>query len=62
MLSASMILRIIALLMIVSPLPGCLTSSTALPLAPNVDLNSIYGSWYIVATIPNSFEKGMIAA
>jgi apolipoprotein D and lipocalin family protein len=30
-----------------------------LPLA-KVDLNRIYGGWYIIATIPNSFEKGAV--
>ena len=28
---------------------------------PWVDLGRIYGPWYIVATIPNGFEKGMVA-
>jgi apolipoprotein D and lipocalin family protein len=31
-----------------------------LPLA-HVDLNRMYGGWYIVATIPNGFERGMVA-
>ncbi|MDE2356021.1 MAG: lipocalin family protein [Alphaproteobacteria bacterium] len=31
-----------------------------LPLARNVDLPRLYGGWYIVATIPNGFEKGMV--
>ncbi len=32
-----------------------------LPLADNVDMKQMYGGWYIVATIPNNFEKGMVA-
>jgi len=32
-----------------------------LTLAPSVDIPLMYGGWYIVATIPNSFEKGMVA-
>ena len=35
--------------------------SPALTLAPSVDISRMYGGWYIVATIPNSFEKGMVA-
>jgi len=30
-----------------------------LPLA-QVDMSRMYGGWYIVATLPNSFEKGMV--
>jgi apolipoprotein D and lipocalin family protein len=42
-------------------LQGCATSGTRIPLAPKVDLNAMKGGWYIVATIPNWFEKGMVA-
>jgi apolipoprotein D and lipocalin family protein len=38
---------------------GC-ASHPELPLA-RVDLPRMYGVWYIVATIPNWFEKGMVA-
>ncbi len=38
---------------------GC-ASNPPLPLA-NVDLDRMYGGWYLVATIPNSFEKGLVA-
>ena len=38
---------------------GC-DSGAALPLAENVDLDRIYGGWYLVATIPNEFEKGLV--
>jgi apolipoprotein D and lipocalin family protein len=36
-------------------------AATPLPLAQNVDLARVYGGWHIVATLPNSFEKGMVA-
>jgi len=35
-------------------------SPHSLPLADNVDLGRMYGGWYIVATIPNAFERGMV--
>ncbi len=35
--------------------------SSPLALAPFVDVPRLYGGWYIVATIPNGFEKGMVA-
>jgi apolipoprotein D and lipocalin family protein len=38
---------------------GC-ASPPDLPLA-HVDLARMYGRWYIVATIPNWFEQGMVA-
>jgi apolipoprotein D and lipocalin family protein len=38
---------------------GC-ASQPELPLA-HVDMPRMYGTWYIVATIPNWFEKGMVA-
>ena len=31
------------------------------PLAQGVNLDRMYGGWYIVATIPNWFERGMVA-
>ena len=41
-------------------LGGCATSAqTSIPLA-NVDLERMSGGWYIVATIPNFFEKGIV--
>jgi apolipoprotein D and lipocalin family protein len=42
---------------------GCLgtpASMVPLPLAPEVNVERMYGGWYIVATIPNSFEKGLV--
>ena len=40
---------------------GCAGKTQSVPLAQSVDLNRMYGGWYIVATIPNGFEKGMVA-
>jgi len=37
---------------------GC-SSHPALPLA-QVNLDRMYGKWYIVATIPNRFERGLV--
>jgi apolipoprotein D and lipocalin family protein len=35
-----------------------------LPLAPlplaDVDMARMYGGWYLIATLPNAFEKGMV--
>jgi apolipoprotein D and lipocalin family protein len=31
-----------------------------LPLAPQVDLQRMYGGWHLIATIPNGFEKGIV--
>ncbi len=49
------------LLLLITPFYFCACASpnSNLPLA-SVDLNRIYGGWYIVATIPNWFEKGMV--
>ena len=42
---------------------GCLPApGPPLPLAQNVDLSRMYGRWFIVATIPNRVERGMVAA
>jgi apolipoprotein D and lipocalin family protein len=40
---------------------AALAAKPPLPLAPHVDLSRMYGGWYIVATIPNAFEKGLVA-
>jgi apolipoprotein D and lipocalin family protein len=42
-------------------LPACAGSGQPIPLAAHVDLDAMQGRWYIVATIPNHFEKGMVA-
>jgi apolipoprotein D and lipocalin family protein len=39
--------------------PG-LSDGPPLPLA-KVDMGRMYGGWYLIATLPNSFEKGMVA-
>ncbi len=36
------------------------TTTAPLTLAPKVDIPRMYGGWYIVATVPNSFEKGLV--
>ena len=45
-------------------LSGCegpgLDDGPPLPLA-HVDLDRMYGGWFLIATLPNSFEKGMVA-
>jgi apolipoprotein D and lipocalin family protein len=43
------------------PLLACEGSVRPIPLAAHVDLDAMQGGWYIVATIPNHFEKGMVA-
>jgi apolipoprotein D and lipocalin family protein len=48
-------------LLIAAALAGCVSApQPPMPLA-KVDLNRVYGTWYIVATIPNSFERGLVA-
>ncbi len=42
-------------------LQGCAATGEPIALAAKVDLKAIQGGWYIVATIPNWFEKGMVA-
>jgi apolipoprotein D and lipocalin family protein len=46
-------------LALVMMLAAC-ASKPPIPLASKVDLSRMYGGWYIVATIPNWFEKGMV--
>jgi len=44
-------------------LSGCMGAPAGmapLPLASAVNVERMYGGWYIVATIPNGFEKGMV--
>ncbi len=49
-------------MLLAAALQGCAVN-TRLPLtlARDVDINRMYGGWYIVATIPNAFEKGLVA-
>lgn len=51
-----------AALFMLLQLQGCAGSAPPLPLAQHVDIDALYGGWYIVATIPNRFEKGMVGA
>ncbi len=53
--------RLGALAAMLGALTGRASAATPLPLAPNVDLDRVYGGWHIIATLPNSFEKGMVA-
>ena len=39
---------------------GACASQPPLSLAKSVDVQRMYGGWYIVATIPNAFERGMV--
>ena len=52
--------RLAALLTLAVLLPVCTSAAAKTPLAPNVDMSRMYGGWYIVATIPNPFERGMV--
>jgi len=52
--------RPVLALPLMAQLLGCAGSSRPLPLAAHVDLDVIQGGWYIVATIPNHFERGMV--
>jgi apolipoprotein D and lipocalin family protein len=51
---------LIALAACVGP-TGVDAAAPSIPLARDVDLARLYGGWHIVATIPNSFERGMVA-
>jgi apolipoprotein D and lipocalin family protein len=54
---------LLATLALVAFTGGCVGASMIepqLPVAPKVDLEKIYGGWYIVANIPNSFEKDLV--
>jgi len=42
-------------------LMGGAAGAGKIPLAHDVDLGRMYGGWRIVATIPNPFERGMVA-
>jgi apolipoprotein D and lipocalin family protein len=56
--------RALALIaLIVSGVAGCAAGGGEpqgpLPLA-TVDMERMYGGWYLIATLPNSFERGMV--
>jgi apolipoprotein D and lipocalin family protein len=49
-----------ALLLAALVLPALARADPAIPL-PNVDMERMYGGWDMIATVPNSFEKGIVA-
>ena len=53
--------RHLLVLALVAQLLACAGSVRPIPLASHVDLEAMQGGWYIVATIPNHFERGMVA-
>ena len=52
---------VIGLAVLATGLPCLATAAPKIPLARAVDVNRLSGGWHIVATIPNSFERGMVA-
>ena len=52
--------RWLAILALVACLAGCNDTADPPPLAPSVDLNRMFGGWYIVANIPNWFEDKLV--
>ncbi len=53
--------RFLLALPLVVQLLACAGSLRPVPLASHVDLDAMQGGWYILATIPNHFERGMVA-
>ena len=53
--------RHLLVLALVAQLLACAGSVRPIPLASHVDLEAMQGGWYIVATIPNHFERRMVA-
>jgi len=52
--------RLVLALPLIAHLLAC-AASPPIPVASHVDLEAMQGGWYIVATIPNRFEKRMVA-
>ncbi len=52
---------ILPVLFMLAPFDARAAAPAPLPLADKVDLGKMYGGWHIIATIPNGFEKGMVA-
>jgi apolipoprotein D and lipocalin family protein len=50
---------VLSLLVLAMPRGGA-SAAPPLPLA-KVDMSRMYGGWYLVATIPNRFERGLVA-
>jgi apolipoprotein D and lipocalin family protein len=53
--------RLLLALPLITPLLACSGTLRPMPLAAQVDLEAMQGNWYIFATIPNHFERGMVA-
>jgi apolipoprotein D and lipocalin family protein len=53
-------MRLILLVIIVLAFSGCLTNPP-MRTAPSVDLARYSGTWYEIASIPNSFQQGCVA-
>ncbi len=53
-------MKISSALLATALLQACATTRPPLPLA-RVDLDRMYGGWYLIATIPNRFERGLVA-
>lgn len=51
-------MRIIMLSIILLVLAGCCTTPAPMPVVQHVDIPRFMGSWYIIASIPTSIEKG----
>ncbi len=47
-------------LLMLAATQGGASAAEPLPLA-KVDMSRMYGGWYLVATIPNNFERGLVA-
>jgi apolipoprotein D and lipocalin family protein len=50
----------VAFTALAAALSGCVGDGPPIALA-TVDMEKMYGGWYIIATMRNSFEKGMVA-
>ena len=58
---AAVLWRFILAITLETQLLACAGTSHPLRLASQIDLEAMQGGWYIVATIPNRFERGMVA-
>ena len=56
--------RLFALLVLITFITGCASSSTMPPLktVSHVDLNRYMGDWYVIANLPYFAEKGKVAS
>jgi len=53
--------HVLLVIPMVAQLLACAGSSPPVRLASAVNLEAMQGGWYIIATIPNRFERGMVA-